>query len=213
MAIGKPAGLVLAGGLSTRMGHDKTQAMLAGIRMIDHVVSKLAPQVGTVRINVPAAYPAPEGIAFVPDALPGHQGPLAGILAGMRHAAGSGADVSHIVTVPADSPFIPQDLVARLVAALPSPQAIAVAGSSGNVHPVVALWPVELADDLATWLADPENRRVRAFIARHPNLSVAFPPFPLGDETIDPFFNVNTPEELAQAEGWMQKLGVQRPPV
>lgn len=206
--ITKPAGLILAGGLSTRMGRDKTQAMLGGKTMIDHVIARLSPQVLTIGINAPADYPAQEGIAIVPDALAGHQGPLAGILAGMRHAAGMASEVSHIVTVPGDSPFIPENLVARLLNARASREAIVVASSEDNIHPVVALWPVQLGDDLAAWLVDPGNRRVRAFIARHTNTTVAFPPLRLGAHHIDPFFNVNRPEDLAEAEQWLSQPGI-----
>jgi molybdopterin-guanine dinucleotide biosynthesis protein A len=94
--------------------------------------------------------------------------------------------------------------VARLEGAAAAPDQIVLAASAGRVHPVVALWPLSLADDLEAWLTEPENRKLQAFIARHPSIAVDFPLLatPAGD--LDPFFNVNTPDDLATAERFLE---------
>lgn len=208
MTSARPAGLVLAGGLSRRMGTDKTQQLLAGRRMIDHVVERLKPQVSELWINAPACYPQADGTAIVPDTLSGHQGPLAGILAGMLHARRAIPALQALVTAPGDTPFLPHDLVASLKAASRDGSSIAIARSGGRDHPVAALWPMVLAGDLEAWLVNPENRKVMAFIARHDYVSVDFAPHPSELGEIDPFFNVNTPADLVRAEAIFKAISL-----
>ncbi len=191
--------LILAGGLSRRMGRDKTVAELAGMPMTMHVVARLRPQAGSIALNAPADFPLDSGLSLVPDTVLGHAGPLAGVLAGLRHAEKAMPHASHLLTVPADTPFLPTDLLTRMAEAA-APGRIVVAASLGRIHPVVALWPLSLADDLETWLADPANRKLQTFIARHPSATVDFPPVETTSGPLDPFFNVNTPEDLAHAE-------------
>lgn len=198
--------LILAGGLSRRMGRDKASADLAGRPMIARVAERLRPQVGALAINAPEGFAAGIDLPLVPDTVPGHPGPLAGVLAGLRHAAAMAPGTTYLLTAPADTPFLPPDLVAGLRVAAVAPDQIVIAASSGRVHPVVALWPLSLADDLEAWLAAPENRRLQAFIARHPSIAVDFPVLATTVGSLDPFFNVNTPDDLATAERFLEVL-------
>jgi molybdopterin-guanine dinucleotide biosynthesis protein A len=194
-------GVVLAGGLSRRMGGgDKGLADLGGRSMLAHVVARLGPQVGTLVLNAngdPARF-ASLGLPVAADTLPDFPGPLAGVLAGMRWALRHTPGATHIVTVSADAPLIPHDLVARLAAALapPGATAIAVAQSDSGLHPVIAMWPVALADDLESALRD-GLRQVRRWMDRHGAVPVTFPSVQRGSRVFDPFFNANTPEDLA----------------
>ncbi|MFC3164347.1 molybdenum cofactor guanylyltransferase MobA [Ciceribacter thiooxidans] len=198
-------GIILAGGLSRRMGENKAAVLLGGKTMIRHVAERLAPQVSSLVVNAPEGADAGLGLPLVPDTIAGHPGPLAGVLAGLRHAEKLARPPRHIVTVPADTPFLPCDLVERLEAALPTDDAIVVASSMGRSHPVIALWPIAVADDLEEWLADPGNRRLQAFIARHPSAAVDFPPIETKRGPLDPLYNVNTPDELALAKAFLEE--------
>lgn len=195
---GKPAGVILAGGRSTRMGGaDKSLAMLAGRPLVERIADRLRPQVVDLAINAngdPARF-AKLAAGILPDTLPAWPGPLAGILAGLQWATGRAA---RLVTVPADTPFIPADLARRLAEA--SPDGLALAASGGRIHPVAGLWPVGLRDDLATFLAG-GNRKVTDFTDAHNPAVVHFDLVPLTNgRPIDPFFNINTPADLAEAE-------------
>lgn len=201
----RPPGIILAGGLSRRMGENKAAVLFGGKTMIRHVAERLAPQVSSLAVNAPEGADAALGLPLVPDTISGHPGPLAGVLAGLRHAENLMPKPRHIVTAPADTPFLPPDLVERLEAALPADDAIVVASSAGRWHPVVALWPLTLADDLEEWLADPGNRKLQAFIARHPSTAVDFPPIETKRGPLDPFYNVNTPDELAFAKAFLEE--------
>jgi molybdopterin-guanine dinucleotide biosynthesis protein A len=192
----RPVAVVLAGGLARRMGGgDKPLRVLAGRALLDHVLDRVRPQVGTVALSAngdPARFAA-WGLPVLADALPGHPGPLAGVLAGMRWAAALGA--ADVLSVPADTPFLPADLVVGLAAARRAAGVpIACAASLGRAHPVVALWPVALADALAAALRD-GVREVARWAAGQGVASAEF-----DAAGGDPFFNVNSPEELAQAE-------------
>ncbi|WP_454849678.1 molybdenum cofactor guanylyltransferase MobA [Rhizobium binxianense] len=197
-------GVVLAGGRSSRMGRDKAAVLLGGRSLLDHAIARLAPQVLALAVNADA--PGKDGIPLVPDRVPGKAGPMAGIHAAMAHAARF-PGVSHVVTVSIDSPFFPADLVVRLAAAVDGPGRIATAASKGRGHPVFGLWPVALADDLETWIATDEKRRVRDFLLRHDATEVVFPLHPMRASALDPFFNINTPDDLVEAEHWLEALG------
>jgi molybdopterin-guanine dinucleotide biosynthesis protein A len=158
----------------------------------------MRPQADRLLINAngdPARF-ARFGVPVVPDAVEGFVGPLAGVLTGMLWARAHAPTVRDIVTVPTDGPFVPRDLVARLVAARDAAGGeLAQAASDGQVHPVVGLWPVRLADDLRGALVDEGVRKVDVWTARHRLVTVAFDAAP-----VDPFFNANRPEDLAEAE-------------
>jgi molybdopterin-guanine dinucleotide biosynthesis protein A len=184
-------GVILAGGLSRRMGGgDKALAPLHGKPVLAHVIERLAPQVDGLVLNAngdPARWAA-FGLAVVPDGVPGFPGPLAGLLAAMDWAAGR---YGWIATAACDSPFLPRDLVARLRGA----GGAAVAASGGRRHPVAGLFPVALRGELAAFIAG-GGRRAGDWADRSGAVAVDFDASP-----VDPFFNVNTPEELAVAEG------------
>jgi molybdopterin-guanine dinucleotide biosynthesis protein A len=191
-----PVAVVLAGGLARRMGGgDKPLRVLGGRALLEHVLDRVRPQVRAVALSAngdPARF-APWGLPVLADALPGYPGPLAGVLAGMRWAATLGA--VDVLSVPADTPFLPVDLVAGLAAArLAAGVPIACAASLGRTHPVVALWPAALADALEAALRE-GTRKVERWAAEQGVASAEF-------EAVggDPFFNVNSPEELAEAE-------------
>ncbi|MBK4218049.1 molybdenum cofactor guanylyltransferase MobA [Paracoccus caeni] len=191
--------IILAGGLATRMGGgDKPLLPLAGRPMLAGIIDRIAAQSDPVALNAngdPQRF-AEYGLPVLPDGLPGFPGPLAGILAGMDWAAGIGAEA--VVSVAGDTPFFPVDLVARLRDAAGPSGLVLAAGrdAQGQVvdHPTFGLWPVALRDDLrATLIAG--QRRVRSFASRYaPGLAV------WDADGFDPFFNINTAEELAQAE-------------
>ncbi|HTV71522.1 MAG TPA: molybdenum cofactor guanylyltransferase MobA [Rhizobiaceae bacterium] len=202
----RTAGIILAGGRSTRMGGDeKSLLTLGGKPLLRHVLDRLKPQVTTVVLNAngdPSRFAA-FGLPVVADKTNDWPGPLAGILAGMEWAAGQ--NIPHILTVPADTPFIPGDLAAKLSAASVKAGAIAIVASEGARHPVVALWPVSLKSALAQFLAHDGNRKVTSFADRHGAVSIDFPKLAL-NAAADPFFNVNTPDDLAQAEAILKAM-------
>ncbi|MFT4182411.1 MAG: molybdenum cofactor guanylyltransferase MobA [Rhizobium sp.] len=198
---------LLAGGRSSRMGVNKALVPLGGQRLLMRVAERIGQQLKVpVALNADADFPNMDGLPLVPDTLPGKLGPLAGVLAALRQATAHHPLATHIVTVPIDSPFFPLDLAARLADAVENRDEIAIAASLGRDHPVFGLWPISLADDLESWILTDEKRRVRDFLARHTVQTVDFPVIdtPLG--ALDPFFNINTPGELAAAERWLAAL-------
>ena len=194
-------GVILAGGRSRRMGGgDKGLLDLGGKPMLAHVVDSLKPQVGRIIINAngePRRFAA-WSLPVVPDTVGEFAGPLAGVLAGMRWSLTHAPEARFIVTAAGDAPLLPRDLAHRLLAALaPGKAVIALAQSLGELHPVIGLWPVALADDLEAQLAA-GIRKVLHFTRRHGTIAVEFPPVRLCGVDIDPFFNANTPAELEQ---------------
>lgn len=187
--------VLLAGGLARRMGGgDKALLCLDGRPLLDHVLARIRPQVRAVALNAngdPSRFAA-WGLPVLADPLPDNPGPLAGVLAGMRWAQAIGA--ADLLSVPTDTPFLPEDLLARLVHARRAAGVpIACAASAGRTHPVAALWPAALADALAAALAA-GMRKIDRWTATQGVTHATF------DESgYDPFFNVNTPDELAAA--------------
>jgi molybdenum cofactor guanylyltransferase len=192
-------GLVLAGGLARRMGGgDKGLIELHGRPILDHVIERLAPQVAHIVINANGAPArlANYGLPVVPDTVEGFAGPLAGVLAGIEWAARQCPGAEWIVTAATDTPFFPRDLVARLEQAVVEESAdMACAASGGRHHPVFGLWPVALGPDLSRAMTLEDIRKVDLWTARH-RLGIA--EFPA--EPYDPFFNVNRPDDVAEAE-------------
>ncbi len=203
-----PPGVILAGGQATRMGGgDKTLLELGGRPILAHVIDRLAPQVAGLALNAngdPARF-ARFDLPVLPDGIPGFAGPLAGVLAGLDWAAARGAD--RIVTVAGDTPFFPRDLVRRLqetatgmthplvLAATPADPDMQTKSKSrsGMIrHPTFGLWPVTLRDDLRDALAG-GLRKVVLWTQTHDGREALF------DTPGDPFFNVNTPGDLARA--------------
>lgn len=187
-------GLILAGGLGRRMGGvDKALLPLAGRPLLTHAIAALAPQVDRLALSAngdPARFSA-FGLPVVPDPLPDHPGPLAGILAGLEALQGE----HWLVSVPADAPFLPHDLVKRLLARQAETGSAAVFAASGTrTHPATALWRADLASLLRSYLLAGE-RRVGRFLAQIGAGSAIWETVPQ-----DPFTNINTPEDLAWAE-------------
>jgi molybdenum cofactor guanylyltransferase len=195
---GTRPGLVLAGGLSRRMGVSKPDLSFDGSSLLAFVTRRLAAQVSDLAVNADSGSATALSLPVVPDIIPGHAGPLSGVLAGLRHFGARCPAASHMITVPVDGPFFPIDLASRLME-FADGDAIAIATSSGRVHPVFAAWPFSLADDLESWLIDPQNRRLTSFLARHPHREVAFPLIDTPLRPVDPFFNINTPVDLDEA--------------
>ncbi|HEV2542416.1 MAG TPA: molybdenum cofactor guanylyltransferase MobA [Methylobacterium sp.] len=198
-------GLILAGGLSRRMGGgDKPLRRLAGRTLLERVAERLEPQcAGGLALSAngdPARFRDVFSGAVLPDTIPEHPGPLAGILAGMEAAAAL-PGVTHVASVPGDAPFLPHDFIARLVAAAAEGKPIALAASGERRHFTSALWPVDLRHDLRDWLGRGE-RRVGGFIERHGAAVASWPV-----EPVDPFLNLNAPEDLAAAEAMLARGG------
>jgi len=204
-----PVAVLLAGGLARRMGGgDKPLRVLRGRPLLDYVIDRIRPQARALVLNAngDAARFAAWGLHVVPDPLPDFPGPLAGVLAGMRWAAAHHPDAASVLSVPTDTPFLPDDLAARLAAARAAARLpIACAASGGRTHPVIALWPVALAGALEAALRAGE-RKIDAWTAHYGVAEAAF-----DDAGVDPFFNVNRPEELAEAERWLAAANRPRP--
>ena len=193
----RAVGVILAGGRARRMeGRDKPLIALAGKSLIEWVIQRLAPQVSSTVISANGARERfePYGLPIVADRAPGF-GPLAGMLAGLEWAREHEPRASHIVTVAADTPFFPRDLVARLAAAVRHGDA-AMAASNGRLHPVFALVPIAAAGDLAAFLAESVSPRVGDWLARLGATPVSFDFLP---GSLDPFFNVNSLDDLTEA--------------
>jgi molybdenum cofactor guanylyltransferase len=191
-------GVILAGGLARRMGGaDKMGIRIGNATILERTLERLRPQCARLIINAnDTARFATAGLPVVADGAPSFSGPLAGILAALDFAAGHIPDVAWIVSAPSDCPFLPRDLVPRLHHARHAAgAALACAASGGRQHPVIALWPVALREDLRRALVEEGVRKVGDWSARYARAVREWPV-----EPVDPFFNVNTPDDVAEAE-------------
>ena len=191
-------GLVLAGGLARRMGGgDKALIRIGRETILQRALARLKPQVTGIVLNAngdPARF-APFGLPVIADSVPDFAGPLAGILAGLDWAAANRPGTEWVVSVPGDCPFLPRDLVARLHdARVAERKPLACAHSGDWRHPVVGLWQVALREDLRHAITVEDLRKIEVWTARH---GVALADWPA--EPVDPFFNVNTPEDVERA--------------
>lgn len=179
-------------------GGDKCLRPLGGQPILQRVIERARPQVATLVLNAngdPARF-AGFGLPVVGDVVPDHAGPLAGVLTGLEWAAAHRPDCPWVASIATDTPFFPPDLVARLLTATVAEGALlACAASGGQVHPVFGLWPVALAGELRRALVEEGLRKIDAWTARH---RLAVVEFPVG--AVDPFFNANRPQDLAEAE-------------
>lgn len=192
------AGVLLAGGLSRRMGGgDKSLRVLAGVTILERVIARARPQVTALVLNAngdPARFHE-FGLPVVSDSIPDFAGPLAGVLAGLDWAAANVAGATHLASFATDTPFLPADLVARLADAVADGRHdLACAVSNGRTHPVFGLWSLALREDLRASLLS-GMRKVDQWTARYRLAAVEFPAQPY-----DPFFNTNTPEDLNEGE-------------
>jgi molybdenum cofactor guanylyltransferase len=195
----RTVGLVLAGGLARRMGGgDKALIQIGGEAILDRVLAVLRHKCDPIILNAngdPARF-ARYGLPVIADSVPDFAGPLAGILAGLDWAAAHAPGTEWVVSVPGDCPFLPPDLVDRLHAARAGAGTPLACARSGEWrHPVVGLWRVDLRDDLRHALIVEDLRKIEIWTARH---GVAIASWP--DQPIDPFFNVNTPDDVATAD-------------
>jgi molybdenum cofactor guanylyltransferase len=179
-------------------GGDKALLKIGGATILQRALERLRPQCAAILLNAngdPARF-ATTGVPVVADGVPGFAGPLAGILAGLDWAAAYAPALAWVASVPGDCPFLPHDLVRRLhQARLEAATPLACAKSGDWRHPVVGLWPVELRGDLRRALIEEDLRKIEVWTARHGVALAEWPALP-----VDPFFNVNTPEDAAKAE-------------
>lgn len=192
-------GVLLAGGQSRRMGGgDKGLRHVGGETILARIIARIGPCCAGLVINAngdPARFSG-FGLAVVADGVAGFAGPLAGILAALDWTAANHPGLGWVVSVPTDCPFLPRDLVGRLHAARQAANApLACAASDGRAHPPIGLWPVALREDLRHALLVEGERKIDRWTARH---GVALAEWPT--KPIDPFFNANTPDDLARAE-------------
>ncbi len=200
------AGLVLAGGQARRLGgQDKALVRLGGKALVSYALAGLARSCTPVLISAagdPARFAAFGAARVIADDLPGFQGPLAGILAGLDWLEREAPGVTHMLSLPVDTPFAPDDLAARLaVASKPDPARPATAASNGALHPAITLWPLAVRDALRVMVVEEEMRAVSKVLQRLGSRSVAWDHLPH-----DPFFNINNPADLADAEALLRQM-------
>ena len=200
-------GVVLAGGLARRMGGiDKPLLHLDGHPLLEHVMRRLAPQCDSLILNAngnPSRFDG-MGLPVVADSIGDHPGPLAGILAALEWAAAHRPDIEWAVSVPGDTPFIPEDLVSRLHETRgASRHSLACAASGGQSHYAVGLWSVHLRHDLRRAVVMQNMRRIGDWMRRCGYAEASWPSAP-----VDPFFNINTPSDLSQAEALARLEGI-----
>jgi molybdopterin-guanine dinucleotide biosynthesis protein A len=201
------AGVLLAGGLSRRMGGgDKSLRELGGRPILDHVLERVQPQVGALLLNANGAAErfAGYGLPVLPDSVAGFAGPLAGVLTGMEWAARTAPACCWLASFACDAPFLPSDLVSTMLTACAASGAdLACAKSRGRAHPVFGLWRLELRDNLRRAVVEEEVRKVDRWTSRHRLIEVDFPDLTTAVGPLDPFFNTNRPEDLAEAERYL----------
>jgi molybdopterin-guanine dinucleotide biosynthesis protein A len=192
-------GVLLAGGLARRMGGgDKPMRTIGGRTILERVIARLAPQCDGLILNAngdPARFAAFD-LPVIADGVADFPGPLAGILAGLDWAATNRPEVKWMLSAAADCPFLPRDLVSRLHKGLVEQDAqLAVAASDGQSHPVIGLWSVSLREELRHALVVEDVRKIDRWTARYRLSTVTWTVKPL-----DPFFNANTADDIAEAE-------------
>lgn len=201
------AGVLLAGGQARRMGGgDKPMRELGGRPILDRIIERVGPTVAPLILNANGELSrfADYDLPVVPDVVEGFAGPLAGILTGLEWVAANAPECDWLVSYATDAPFVPVDLAERLMQGVEEEGAdIGCAMSAGRTHPVFGLWPLRLREELRHALVDEDERKIDAWTARYKVAHVEFPA-----EPIDPFFNVNRPENLEEAERLLEKGSV-----
>ena len=203
----KVAGVLLAGGLSRRMGGgDKCLRELGGKPILARIIERAAPQVGQLVLNAngdPARF-ADFGLPVAADVVEGYAGPLAGVLTGFDWAAEHAPEAAWLASFACDAPFFPMDMVEKMRAAIAEAGAdLACAVTHGRTHPVFGLWPLRLREDLRRAMLDEDIRKVDLWTARYKLVEVDFPDVDTSAGPLDPFFNTNRPEDLEEAAGYL----------
>lgn len=198
-------GVLLAGGLSRRMGGGfKCLRLIGGVPILDLVVGRAKPQVSSLLLNVngdPELFQSYD-LPIIPDVIDGYVGPLAGVLTGMEWVAAHMPDCVWLVSFATDAPFIPRDLVNRLLYSVEMENGeIACAISNNRTQPVFALWPVKLRHDLRQAIVEEDIRKIEAWTSRYRVVLVEF-----DTQTYDPFFNANRREDIEEAEHILKKV-------
>lgn len=201
------AGVLLAGGLSRRMGGgDKCLRALGGKPILAHIIERAAPQVDKLVLNAngdPARFKG-FGLPVAADVVEGYAGPLAGVLTGLDWAAANAPGARWLASFACDAPFFPMDMVERMLAAAEAAGAdMSCAVTHGRSHPVFGLWPLALRDDLRRAMLEEEMRKVDLWTARYKLVEVDFPDVDTAKGPLDPFFNTNRPEDLEEAAGYL----------
>ncbi|TWG89562.1 molybdopterin-guanine dinucleotide biosynthesis protein A [Mesorhizobium sp. J18] len=202
---GATVGVILAGGLARRMGGgDKPMRRIGGRMILDHVIDRLAPQCDRLLLNAngdPARF-ARFGLPVIADTVDDYPGPLAGVLAALELVAENETTAKWVVSVAGDCPFLPRNLVKRFHQARIAEDAeLCVAASAGRSHPVIGLWNVDLRHDLRRALVGEGMRKIDRWTANYRLATVSWPV-----EPVDPFFNANTVDDLAEAERLARSL-------
>lgn len=208
MKITEPVvGVILSGGRSSRMGGgDKCLLRLGGEPVLAHIIDRLRPQVTDIIVNANGdlARFADFDLPVVADSIAGLAGPLAGVHAGLEWVKAHAGNVRSIVTIASDTPFFPVDLVQRFLSATEHHPVLVVAASSEGVHPVVGLWPISIAPQIEESISR-GMRKAGAFTKDNGALEVYFEPSRIGDRLVDPFFNINRPEDLELANALLRE--------
>ena len=200
-------GVLLAGGRSSRMGGgDKCLRLLGGRPILARIIERLKPQVSEIIINAngDSSRFAGYGLPVVEDSIAGFAGPLAGVHAALEWVQSNRPATSHVVTVATDTPFFPCDLVQHFLDEARQGNTLLVARSDDGVHPVIGLWPVQLASALESFLKQGRHK-VGTFVEKQDAVEVYFSKAEIGGAPIDPFFNINEPEELAKADALLKE--------
>jgi len=201
------AGVLLAGGLSRRMGGgDKCLRGLGGKPILAHIIARAAPQVGQLVLNANGDHQRFDafGLPVAADVVAGYAGPLAGVLTGLDWAAQHAPGTVWLASFACDAPFFPTDMVARMLAAIEEQGAdMACAVTHGRSHPVFGLWPLRLREDLRRAMVEEDMRKVDRWTARYKLVEVDFPDVDSPAGPLDPFFNTNRPEDLDEAAGYL----------
>ena len=186
-------------------GVDKALQILGGRPLLAHAIERLKPQVAGMVINAngEASRFAAFRLPVIADSIAGFAGPLAGVHAGLVWVRANHPGIEQVVTVSADTPFFPTDLVARFLASLNQNRPLLVARSEEGLHPVIGLWPVSMVTALEESLKQ-GVRKASAFVQERGAIEVFFPRIEIGARLIDPFFNINSPEDLAKADALLK---------
>lgn len=193
----RPPGVILAGGQSRRMGRDKTRVLLNGRPLIAHVVDCLRPQTSALVLAGPVDLANEVGLRAIADIEP-DRGPLSGLLAGLIDARRTRARATHLLSSAADTPFLPPDLVEKLEKDARNRPVIARSGD--RLHSVCGLWPLAVLDPLKSWLEAGNKPAIIDFLRYYGHETVDFSCLDTPAGPRDPFFNINTQDDLEKAQ-------------